>query len=72
MFLFQVPPPTRFDLNFSVAGIPFRVHPLFWVIALLFGSSSNSIVDLLTWVVAMLFCILFLELEHAFALRRPG
>ncbi len=72
MFLFQVPPPTRFDLRFSIAGIPVRVHPLFWVIALLFGSSSNSIIDLLTWIVAIFVCILIHELGHAFAMRRYG
>ena len=72
MFLLQVPPPTRFDLRFSITGIPVRVHPLFWVIALLFGSSSNSIIGLLTWIVAIFVCILIHELGHAFAMRRYG
>ncbi len=72
MSLFQVPPPTRFDLRFSIAGIPVRVHPLFWLIAILFGSSSNSIVSLLTWVVAIFISILIHELGHAFAMRRYG
>ncbi len=72
MFLFQVPPPTRFDLRFSVAGIPVRVHPLFWVIAILFGSSSRSVTSLLIWVVAIFVSILIHELGHAFALRRYG
>lgn len=72
MSLFQVPPPTRFDLRFSVAGIPVRVHPLFWLIAILFGSSSNSIISLLTWVAAIFVAILIHELGHAFAMRRYG
>ena len=72
MSLFQVPPPTRFDLRFSIAGIPVRVHPLFWLIAILFGSSSNSIVSLLTWVIAIFISILIHELGHAFAMRRYG
>jgi Zn-dependent protease len=72
MSLFQVPPPTRFDLRFSIAGIPVRVHPLFWLIAILFGSSSNSIVSLLSWVVAIFVSILIHELGHAFAMRRYG
>jgi len=72
MFLFQVPPPTRFDLRFSIAGIPVRVHPLFWLIAILFGSSSNSIIDLLTWIIAIFVSILIHELGHAFAMRRYG
>ncbi len=72
MFLLQVPPPTRFDLRFSVAGIPVRVHPLFWLIAILFGSSSNSLISLLIWVVAIFVSILIHELGHAFAMRRFG
>ncbi len=72
MFLFQVPPPTRFDLRFSIAGIPVRVHPLFWVIAILFGSSSSSIISLLIWIAAIFISILIHELGHAFAMRRHG
>jgi len=72
MFLFQAPPPTRFDLNFSIAGIPVRVHPLFWLIAILFGSSANSIASLLGWVIAIFISITIHELGHAFALRRHG
>ena len=72
MFLFQPPPPTRFDLCFSVAGIPIRVHPLFWLIAILFGSSSGSPARLLGWVIAVFVSITIHELGHAFALRRYG
>lgn len=72
MSLFQVPPPTRFDLRFSIAGIPVRVHPLFWLIAILFGSSSNSLSGLLTWVIAIFISILIHELGHALAMRRYG
>jgi stage IV sporulation protein FB len=72
MFLFQAPPPTRFDLRFSVAGIPVRVHPLFWLIAILFGSSSSSLISLLIWVIAIFVSILVHELGHAFAMRRYG
>ena len=72
MFLLQAPPPTRFDLRFSVAGIPIRVHPLFWLIAILFGSSSGSPARLLGWVIAVFVSITIHELGHAFALRRYG
>ena len=41
MFLFQPPSPTRYDLRFSIAGTPVTVHPLFWLIALLLGSSGD-------------------------------
>lgn len=69
--LFQSPPPTRYDLRFSVAGIPVRVHPLFWLIALLLGSSG----DLLTipiWIFVVFVSILIHELGHALAFRRYG
>lgn len=69
--LFQSPPPTRYDLRFSIAGIPVRVHPLFWLIALLLGSSG----DLLTipiWIFVVFVSILIHELGHALAFRRYG
>ncbi len=72
MFLFQAHPPTRYDLRFSIAGIPVRVHPLFWLIAILLGSASNSISGLLIWVIAIFISILIHELGHAFAMRRYG
>lgn len=72
MFLFQAPPPTRFDLNFSISGIPIRVHPLFWLIAILFGSSSNGLTHILIWIFAIFISILIHELGHAFAMRFYG
>lgn len=70
--LFQSPLPTRFDLNFSIVGFPIRVHPLFWLIALLLGSSSNDILRILAWVIAVFISVLVHELGHAFAMRRYG
>jgi Zn-dependent protease len=72
MLLFQPPPPTRYDLNFNIAGIQVRVHPLFWVIALLFGSSSGELIQWLIWVVAIFVSILVHELGHALAMRQYG
>ena len=71
MFLFQPPPPTRYDLRFSVAGIPVRVHPLFWLIALLLGSSGD-LIQLPIWVFVVFVSILIHELGHALAMRRYG
>ncbi len=70
--MFTLPPPTRYDLRFSVFGIPVRVHPLFWLIAILLGSSSNNLVNILIWVVAIFVSILIHELGHAFAMRYYG
>jgi Zn-dependent protease len=72
MLLFQPPPPTRYDLRFNLAGIPVRVHPLFWLIALLLGSSSGSILQLLIWVLVVFVSILIHEIGHALAMRRYG
>jgi len=72
MLSFQEPPPTRFDLRFTLAGIPVRVHPLFWLVALLFGSASGDLVALLIWIPAVFLSILVHELGHAFTMRACG
>jgi len=69
---FQIPPPTRFDLNFSVAGIRVRVHPLFWVIALLLGTGSTNLLYIAIAIFVIFVSILVHELGHAFAFRRFG
>ena len=71
MFLFQQPPPTRYDLHFTIAGIPVSVHPLFWLIALLLGSAGDLLL-LPIWVLVLFVSILVHELGHAFAFRRYG
>jgi Zn-dependent protease len=51
-----------------------RVHPLFWVIALLFGSHwlDAGVQYALTWVAIVFVSILVHELGHALAYRRFG
>ena len=71
MFLFQPPPPTPYDLRFSIAGIPVRVHPLFWLVALLFGA-SGALIQIPIWIIVVFVSILIHELGHAFALRAYG
>ncbi|HND50108.1 MAG TPA: hypothetical protein PLL95_16195, partial [Anaerolineales bacterium] len=70
--MFQAAPPTRFDLQFSIAGIPVRVHPLFWVIAILLGSGSSNLLMIPVWIAIVFISILVHELGHAFAFRRFG
>jgi stage IV sporulation protein FB len=72
MLMFQVPPPTRYDLRFNLAGFPVRVHPLFWLIAVLLGYSSGNILQILIWVLVVFVSILVHELGHALAFRRYG
>lgn len=71
MLLFQPPQPTRYDLRFSIAGIPVTVHPLFWLIALLLGSSGDILLVPI-WVAVIFVSILVHELGHALAFRRYG
>lgn len=72
MMLFDQPPTSRYDLNFKIAGIPIRVHPLFWLMTLLLGGVTGDLVRLFTWVVAVFLSILIHELGHALAMRRFG
>ena len=71
MLFFQSPPPTRFDLRFSLFGIPVRVHPLFWLIALILGSSGSPI-DIMIWILVVFVSVLIHELGHALAFRTYG
>jgi Zn-dependent protease len=71
MLFFQEPAPTRYDLNFNIVGIPVRVHPLFWLITVLFGMSGD-LLSLPIWVVAVFVSILVHELGHALAMRFYG
>jgi stage IV sporulation protein FB len=70
--MFQAAPQTRFDLRFNIAGFPVRVHPLFWVIAILLGSGSDNLLMIPVWIVIVFVSILVHELGHALAFRRYG
>lgn len=69
--LFQALPPTRYDLRFSIGDIPVRVHPLFWLIALLLGS-SGALIEIPIWIIVVFVSILIHELGHALAFRFYG
>ncbi|MBI9051724.1 MAG: site-2 protease family protein [Anaerolineaceae bacterium] len=69
MQLFQAPPITRFDLNFSLFGFQVRVSPFFWLIALLFASGSRNLLHILLLIIVIFLSILLHELGHAFTLR---
>src|SRR5918996_450691 len=71
MLFFQQPPPTRYDLRFSIAGIPVSVHPLFWLITLLLGGSGDLLL-IPIWILVIFVSILVHELGHALAFRRYG
>jgi len=66
------PPRTQADLNFSLLGIPVRIHPLFWLVALLLGYNLGDAASVLIWITAVLIAILVHELGHALAMRAYG
>ena len=72
--LLQEPDRTQADLNFSLFGIPIRIHPMFWAIAALLGLNAcdRDLSLLLIWVVAVFFSILLHELGHAVVIRWFG
>ncbi len=71
MFLAE-PQQTRYDLRFQIAGIPVRVHPLFWLIGIILGAQGGDGVGMLLWVGVVFVSILIHELGHAFAMRFFG
>ena len=71
------PAPTQGDLHFSVFGIPVRVHPFFWLIALLLGMNAGGegespLIPVLVWIIALFVSILWHELGHALTQRAYG
>jgi stage IV sporulation protein FB len=66
------PPRTQYDLNFSLLGIPVRVHPLFWLVALMLNYRLGDVASVLTWIAAVFLAILVHELGHALVMRAYG
>ena len=67
------PPRSHYDLHFPLAGVPVRVHPYFWIAALLLGfQPGRSSAQLLIWIGSMFVSIVVHEMGHALAIRRYG
>jgi membrane-associated protease RseP (regulator of RpoE activity) len=71
------PTRTAYDLQFSLLGIPVRVHPMFWLVSVLLGSrglenSPQPMGELLMWVAVVFVSILVHEMGHAIAIRGYG
>ena len=77
MFIAE-PNTTKFDVHFSVGKIPVRVHPMFWLISIVFGAlavrgaSTNIFVGMALWTAAVFVSILVHELGHAIAAKAHG
>ncbi len=66
------PPRTPYDLNFSLFGIPVRVHPLFWLVTLILGYNNSDLGSVVTWVIAVFLVIVVHELGHAMTMQAYG
>lgn len=71
MFL-DAPTTTAYDLRFKIAGIPIRVSPWFFLMAVLLGSNNEDPSHLLLWVIAVFLSVLIHELGHSIAFRFFG
>ena len=75
--LLAEPTETRFDLAFTLFGVPVRVHPLFWAFMGLFGAMqmrgqplASMLVSLGLWLVAVFISLLVHEMGHALVASR--
>jgi Zn-dependent protease len=71
-----IPTPTRFDLNFSLFGIPIRVSPFFWLLAVVvgyrFGSGADRPEDAGVIAACVFLSVLVHELGHGLTARICG
>ena len=68
------PPKTPYDVTFSIAGIPVRVNPMFWLMTIL-PVMTGTHFDMgrsLIWIGVVFVSILVHELGHAFVARFFG
>jgi Zn-dependent protease len=72
MMLLGEPPRTQGDLNFRLFGVPVRVHPLFWLVAVLLNLRVPNLTFLAMWVAAVFVGILVHEFGHATVMRIYG
>jgi Zn-dependent protease len=71
--MFTDPGRSQWDWEFRLAGIPVRVHPMFWLMSLLLGPSlRNGISVVIVWVVCVFVSILIHEMGHVVAARAYG
>jgi Zn-dependent protease len=68
------PSATQADLHFRLFGFPVRVHPFFWVVAVLLGMGGGRAdpKDVLVWVAIVFVSILIHEMGHASLQRYYG
>lgn len=70
--MFGTVTPTPFDLNFSLFGIPVRIHPFFWLVSVVMGWDPDDFNSTLIWVVCVFVSILIHEMGHALTANYYG
>ena len=65
---------TEFDLRFYCAGIPVRVHPIFWLSSawIVWGAAQGDPAKVIVGILCIFVSVLVHELGHAFMSRRYG
>lgn len=63
---------TSYDVNFSLFGIPVRIHPAFWIVGAMLGYQPGNIPLMITWIACLFVSILVHELGHALVARHFG
>lgn len=69
--MFAEPPESAYDLRFRLLGVPVRVHPMFWLMALLLSGLGEPL-GVLIWIAAVFVSIVVHELGHCGAFRWYG
>ncbi|MHC4877160.1 MAG: site-2 protease family protein [Planctomycetota bacterium] len=64
--------PTQYDINFSIFGIPVRIHPLFWLIAAFISWAPGQLDLVVVGIACVFLSILVHELGHALSARYFG
>lgn len=74
--MFGIPRETAYDVNFRLFGIPIRIHPLFWAVAVLFSPFLRHFEDFYTllaglcgWILAWVLTFTIHELGHALVIK---
>src|SRR5436190_12605786 len=64
--MFLEPSRTAYDLNWTMFGIPIRVHPMFWLFSVILGWGAMNLgfSYLLSWVACVFISVLIHELGH--------